>query len=67
MSPGNLTKGISALANTDGGDLYIGITEVGSQKERGWEGFRDQEAANGHLQIFEKLFPLGTDRGGPGS
>lgn len=62
VAPGNLTKPISAFANTDGGDLYIGIGEkTGAKKIRSWEGFRDQEAANGHLQIFEKLFPLGTD------
>ena len=61
VSPASLSKAISAFANSDGGDLYIGISETGAAKERHWEGFKDQEAANGHLQIFEKLFPLGTD------
>lgn len=61
ISPGNLTKTVSAFANTDGGDLYIGISEIGHLKLRKWDGFSDHEAANGHLQIFEKLFPLGTD------
>jgi ATP-dependent DNA helicase RecG len=57
IAPSKLTTHISALANADGGDLYIGITD----KERRWEGFLDVEAANGHLQIFEELFPLGND------
>lgn len=61
ISPANLTKTISALANTDGGDLYIGIAELGSLQLRNWDGFGAPEDANGHLQIFEKLFPLGTD------
>jgi ATP-dependent DNA helicase RecG len=61
ISPAKLTKTVSAFANSDGGDLYVGIQEVGPQKTRKWDGFKDQEAANGHLQIFEKLFPLGTD------
>lgn len=61
VAPAQLSKAVSALANSDGGDLYIGITETGSGKARDWVGFKDQEAANGHLQIFEKLFPLGTD------
>jgi ATP-dependent DNA helicase RecG len=61
VSPAKLTKAISAFANSDGGDLYVGISEVGENKRRVWEGFGNQEAANGHLQIFEKLFPLGTD------
>jgi ATP-dependent DNA helicase RecG len=61
ISPANLTKTVSAFANTDGGDLYVGISEIGRLKLRKWEGFHDQEGANGHLQIFDKLFPLGTD------
>ena len=59
-----LTFTISALANSDGGDVYIGIGEAqlaGGVKRRIWSGFRDVEAANGHVQSFERLFPLGTD------
>lgn len=62
IEPARLTKHVSAFANSDGGDLYIGIREVSKDpKVRVWEGFKDAEAANGHLQIFEELFPLGTD------
>jgi len=57
IAPKDLTNTISSLANADGGDLYIGITN----KTREWDGFSNIEAANGHLQIFEELFPLGTD------
>jgi ATP-dependent DNA helicase RecG len=64
ISLNKLSHTLSALANSDGGDLYIGISEVrtgGGVKIRSWNGFDDVEAANGHLQSFEKLFPLGTD------
>ena len=63
IEPAKLTKTISAFANSDGGDLYIGVREEGrgAAKTREWRGFRDQEAANSHLQVFENLFPLGTD------
>ncbi len=57
IAPKKLSSHISAFANADGGDLYIGITD----KERLWKGFTNIEDANGHLQIFESLFPLGTD------
>jgi len=57
IAPAHLTKSISALANSDGGDLYIGITDM----PRKWKGFLNPESANGHIQICEKLFPLGTD------
>lgn len=64
ITPGKLTTTIAAFANSDGGDLYIGIGEMhlgGGVKKRIWAGFPNMEAANGHLQSFEKLFPLGTD------
>lgn len=62
VAPGALTKIISAFANSDGGELVIGVDEGPKpDKLRSWRGFKDQEAANGHLQIFEKLFPLGSD------
>lgn len=62
--PSALTKTISAFANSDGGDLYIGVDEsadANGNKVRTWNGFADIEAANAHLQVFENLFPLGTD------
>jgi ATP-dependent DNA helicase RecG len=53
---------VSAFANASGGDRCIGIgeTELLDVKVRTWRGFKDQEAANGHLQSLEALFPLGA-------
>jgi len=63
IKPAKLTKTISAFANADGGELYIGIIGVPPllQAPHTWEGFADPEAANAHLQVFENLFPLGED------
>lgn len=64
ITPSKLSHSISAFANTDGGDLYIGIGEEmlgGNVKRRDWSGFPDVEAANGHIQAFERVFPLGKD------
>ena len=57
IAPGKLTKAMSAFANADGGELLVGIAEDGNARE--WTGFSNVEAANGHVQAFEALFPLG--------
>lgn len=62
IKPSKLTKAISAFANADGGELYIGISEKMTLPfPHKWEGFADPEDANAHLQVFENLFPLGED------
>src|SRR6266436_3474719 len=62
IKPSKLTKAISAFANADGGELYIGIAEnVTLPFPHKWEGFAKPEDANAHLQVFENLFPLGGD------
>lgn len=61
VAPGKLTKTLSAFANSDGGELYIGIGEQGQGKKRFWSGFADVEAANGHLQPIQEMFPLGEE------
>lgn len=62
IAPAKLTRHICAFANADGGELYIGINEDDKLNNiRQWGGFKTIEGANGFLQIFEKLFPLGQD------
>ena len=61
VGPAKLTKALSAFANADGGELYIGVDEDKIAGTRTWNGFPTPEAANGHLQPFEQLFPLGQD------
>lgn len=61
IAPAKLTKSLSAFANADGGELFIGIEEDKSRHIKTWRGFPNQEAANGHIQSFDELFPLGGD------
>lgn len=59
ISPASITKTLSALANADGGEIYIGISENSTNQSRTWAGFENPEGANGHIQAFEQMFPLG--------
>lgn len=59
ITPKKLARHISAFANADGGELFIGIEEEPENKEnRTWFGFNNQEDANGYLQPFLEFFPL---------
>jgi len=61
--PGKLTEDISAFANADGGELFIGIDgeDAMTGKQRQWRGFSNVEAANAHLQVFNERYPAGED------
>lgn len=59
IRPGKLTHTISALSNAEGGEVYIGVEEDKATRQNTWAGFNVPEDANGHLQVFETLFPLG--------
>jgi len=62
IRPAKLTKAISAFANADGGELYVGICEqITLPFPHKWDGFQKPEDANAHIQVFEQLFPLGED------
>ncbi|HEY4590715.1 MAG TPA: ATP-binding protein, partial [Thermoanaerobaculia bacterium] len=63
IAPTKLTRTIAAFANASGGEIYVGIDELAGPagaKIRKWRGFADPEEANGHLQAFEQVFPLGS-------
>lgn len=62
IKPGKLTRTISAFANASGGEIYVGIEEVFDESgmSRKWNGFSDEEAANGFIQAIDALKPLGN-------
>jgi ATP-dependent DNA helicase RecG len=57
-----LTRTVSAFANSEGGELYVGIDEVmtSTGPARQWRGFENPEAANAHIQVLEGMLPLGS-------
>ena len=61
VSPAKLTRTVSAFANADGGELFIGIDERQGRTQKSWNGFARMEDANGHVQALEEVFPLGEN------
>lgn len=58
ISPSKLTRTLSAFANAEGGDLYIGVDEDKLHRTRTWRGFDDPEGANSHIQVFAETIGL---------
>jgi ATP-dependent DNA helicase RecG len=56
IAPGKLTRTLCALANADGGEVFVGIHGTPFT----WTGFANEEAANAHIQLIEELFPIGS-------
>ncbi|WP_373475325.1 ATP-binding protein [Sphingorhabdus sp.] len=54
IAPSKLTRTISAMANADGGEIFIGIED----DPRAWDGFSTIEDFNAHIQTFERVYPL---------
>jgi len=61
ITPSKLTRTVSALANAEGGEIFVGIDEDPSIGLRVWRGFKRIEDANAHIQTLEALAPLGDD------
>lgn len=60
IRPAKLSETVSAFANAGGGDIYIGIEEIGQEKIRSWSGFTDVEEANGITQTLFEAHPFGN-------
>lgn len=63
IKPSRLSKTISAFANASGGEIMIGMEEtaVVDGLEKQWDGFTDEEDANGFLQMIHQLDPIGNN------
>lgn len=57
--PGKMSETVSAFANADGGELWVGVDEDQVTKRRSWRGFQRIEDANAHIEILDKVMQLG--------
>lgn len=61
IAPAKLTRTLSAFANAEGGELFVGVDEHKHRLRRTWRGFDRIEDANGVIQAFEQFFPLSEE------
>jgi ATP-dependent DNA helicase RecG len=61
ITPAKLTRTVSAFANAEGGEIYVGVDEDLSLNLRSWKGFQRIEDANAFIQTLEAMAPLGDD------
>lgn len=60
ITPARLSRAISALANSAGGEILVGISE-GSRNGKlvfEWDGFESEEAMNPIFQVVNEIAPL---------
>ncbi len=57
ITPARLSKTLSALANADGGEVYVGIRQDNRSGDVEWNGFANEEEANGYIQALISEFP----------
>ncbi|PJI88544.1 ATP-dependent DNA helicase RecG [Sphingomonas koreensis] len=58
IAPAKLSRTVAALANAEGGEVYIGIEDADTAGDR-WDGFSVEEDANSTLAVLHDLFPQG--------
>jgi len=54
IDPAKLSRSLVAFANSDGGEIYVGI-----ENDKNWDGFGQPEEANAIADIISNIFPLG--------
>lgn len=56
IKPSKLSRTISAFANTNGGDIYLGISHTEDKNEYFWDGFINEEQMNDFITMIDNMF-----------
>jgi len=61
IKPAKLSKTISAFANTNGGDIYLGISHAEDKTNYFWDGFNTEEDTNAIITLLSEVLPTYED------
>ena len=56
IKPAKLSRTISAFANTNGGDIYLGISHTEDKTKYYWDGFVNEEQMNDFITTIDNMF-----------
>lgn len=61
IKPSKLSRTISAFANANGGDIYIGISCQEDKNSYYWDGFSVEEDTNPYIALLDEMMPTCED------
>lgn len=57
IKPAKLSKTVSAFANSNGGEIYLGISHLDDKNQYIWNGYINEESFNGYATLLENILP----------
>lgn len=57
IKPSKLSRTISAFANSNGGEIYLGISHLDDKDDYIWDGYRDEESFNQYIGLLDEILP----------
>lgn len=57
IKPAKFSRTVSAFANTNGGEVYLGISHTEDKTKYIWDGFKDEESFNDFTSVLTEILP----------
>lgn len=57
IKPAKLSRTVSAFANSNGGEIYLGISHFDDKDRYFWDGFINEEKFNQYATLLEEILP----------